>query len=262
MKGNRKTNSAQNKSNEKPPEANSNKNKTTATQDQTNSNKNCHKIVIENKEERRGYKEPIVVSTLILAGITLLLFVATGLLYYEAAQSGKSAEAAANSAKEAANVSKETLDEYRKEFEETNRPYVIISNFSIDVKTKGFIHFYFKAINTGKFPATIKFMQTQYGFGADTSKLIELEIPYIRVVNDFIPPDGVFEFNDLVHLDSITPNDIFEGKIAAFLKCDYEYFTDVFKKKYIIHVVFELSYLKNHLGVTRVGISEKEEIIK
>lgn len=238
MSRSKKTNNAQNKSQNKQTEVGTDAEKTPDTKEKPSCDKQYHKIVIENKEKLRGYKEPVVVATLILSVVTFLLVLATAFLYYGA---------------------DESLREYQKEFEEVNRPYITLTNFKIDtIGMHPIMDCSFDAVNTGKFPATLKYFSAQSIIGIDTLHYNAIGKVSTHGENEFLPFNGIYNFHDLIVLDNPYKKNIFLGKEAIFLRCDYEYFNSSIAKNYKAHIVYKISFTYNQMNASKVSDNETE----
>lgn len=251
MEGNKKAGNSQKKSNKKnkifPPK----KTETTQTKEDTAQDKNDNDVICKNEERANywnRYKEPLVVAT-------LLLFIATGFLYYEASQSGKEAKAAAD-------IAKATLDEYKKDFEEINRPYLFITNFkNLDtIKNKPNLVCSFDIVNTGKFPAKLKYFSLKEIIGIDTVHPFTNGQKSIIVQNEFLPYNGAYIVNDVVIIPDPYKRYVFIGKANLFLVIDYEYFNEMLKKKYVVHAFYGIYYERNKMKTAKkIYDSEIEE---
>jgi hypothetical protein len=256
MEGNKKEDNSQNKPNEKKKNSVSEKKETTPTKKDTTQDKNDYHVICKKEEGGNylgGYKKPLVVAT-------LLLFIATGFLYYEASQSGRAAKTAAESAKEAANVAKATLDEYKKEFEEVNRPEITLVNFSVYATQESpIVKFSLQAVNTGKFRATIKYITADGNFGMDTSHYVANTPKKTFAKNELLPINSTITLTDFFVFDNKNRRkDFLNGNLFLFLACDYEYFTDVLKKNYTAHELLKISLVNGLINIEKVTLSENE----
>jgi len=204
----------------------------------TNVNKEPYNIIINIPEkEDSGANKIAVVNMLVTAALTLFTY----LLFLQ---------------------TKNTLNEYKKEFEEVNRPYIIITNFkSLDtVINKPNLVCTFNIINTGKFPAKLKYFTLKEIIGEDTLTPFTEGHRSMIVQNEFLPYTGTYIVNDVITVANPYKKYIFLGKAKLFLVLDYEYFNDMLNKKYIVHDYYGIYYQENKMNkAEKISSSEIEE---
>ncbi|MDQ6888723.1 MAG: hypothetical protein M3Z56_00375 [Bacteroidota bacterium] len=258
MEGNKKTrnsknNSFQKKKNPLLPIIENKGMDSASDKEKSSEREDTKKIVTHDEEKRRnywsGYKEPIVVST-------LLLFIFTALLYYEASQSGKAA-------KDAADVAKTTLDEYKKEFEAANRPDVSMFNFKIfEIPGSTFLTCTYEVINTGRLRAAFKDFTIQEHIGTDTSHYSFNSTKKPVIINQFLQANATYTLNELVVHEAQQKKDFLSGNTALFFDCNYEYYNEAINKDYVTHFLNKLYYANGVLANVAVSFHEEEKNIK
>lgn len=254
MEGNKKTGNSQNKPNESNKEATSKIQDTASTKKKTSQSENNYSVKSKDGKIRSnywaGYKEPLVVAT-------LLLFIVTGFLYHEASKYGKDASESARAANEAADVAKNTLDDNRKEFEELNRPDLLVTDFGISkFKENTSIRCSCKVVNTGKFRAKIKAFSLFEHVGTDTFHYTGNGVTKTPIQNELLPFNSQLNVSDMVLTNKSQKDSILNGNMAIFINCDYEYCSEYFNKCYDTHILYKLHYIGDVFSSEKIYLRE------
>jgi hypothetical protein len=149
-----------------------------------------------------------------------------------------------------------TLDEYKKEFEEVNRPDVIIANFNVDTTESQPVRLSFHIINTGRFRAKIRNFIMIENLGKDTSKYTDTGIKKNVTSNELLQYNADFTINEKLDFTPKQKYDFINGTKDVFLVFDYEYYSDILKKSYATHLIFNISFAKGSLSTEKVTVSE------